>query len=1104
MPCFKEELEGSLDIMYDGDGHEMARRFYIPVLRLSKEYDRVSGYFSVDSLVVVAAGLAGLIGNRGSVRLVVGVHDIGPDLRKAYLLSRDQAEMLLSEIGDRIASGLERVEDLFARRRLEALAWMLAEGLLEIRVAVPKRTFIGLGNGIFHEKVLLFYDGDGCIVGAAGSANETRMAWEENGENLTVHMSWREGHQEYLNRYRDRFEALWSGVHPDYFIFTLPEAVEKRLKERFYPERPPERDPVEEMAIRRRIPDIEACGRLVPAARLVMEVGRLKGLAHLGLGPVRLYPHQVFAVDFVLSRFPYRALVADEVGLGKTIEVGGVIKRLVDTGRAERVLVLAPKNVSRQWQEELWFHFALPFWRLETGPKRLVHPTGEVVRLGDSNPFDRPGVDFLVASWHYARGSRRRPSELLKASRFYDLIVVDEAHAARRTRSIGGVRPTLLNQLCMELSITSPHLLLVTATPVQLNVLEAWDLLRILGLGGPWVHEESFERFYKLLSGDSEDPEDWASAFRLAAWVGRNYMTEAELGNIAHRVLPSPEDAMEVVREVLRDGDGERLTSRLLHKDRRLLRSLLLALSPVQWFMVRNSRERLLEAGYSFPERDVAEVPVELDPSHKRLLDSLDDYLRFEYGLYERLLSETNRGVFGFVRSVYHQRFVSCFTASYQTILNREAFLEAVLRDDKEALLRVASRLLKDVDWEGDEEDIVEAARELLDTTEGRTAVVKELERVRQLRDELSPYAPEVLSGDDPKLRQLRDEIDRLVAEGRGVLVFSKYTDTVDAVVRFIGRESRRLTRSQIGVYTGAGGQLYSLDKNRYVGVGKEDVRAALEDGRISVLVCSEAAAEGLNLQAASAVVNVDMPWNPARVEQRIGRADRLGQKAERVVVRNVWYPDSIEAEMYRRLFERKETYRLVVGPAQAIVSEGLRRALDEEASGAQLRRLVDETIRQIDAVKEEAAATGGVLSGTSWGGGRTFDEGVVERLASFGVRAAEALGLEARVEDGQFILEESSRVPEEFQAWNGTSLEVGSANALTAAHPIIRWLAQAVLAVGGGREPGVDKSVYVVRNHDGLGELLVLEEEGGAPIRLDTVEKVESLFDEFLRLGDR
>jgi len=411
--------------------------------------------------------------------------------------------------------------------------------------------------------------------------------------------------------------------------------------------------------------------------------------------------------------------------------------------------------------------------------------------------------------------------------------------------------------------------------------------------------------------------------------------------------------------------------------------------------------------------------------------------------------------------------------------------------------------LLEDVDWEGDVEDIVEAVEELLMRTEGRTAVLRELERVRELKDRLSPYAPEILSGDDPKLRRVREVVDRLVGEGRRVLVFSKYTDTVDAVVRFLGRESRRLTQSQIGIYTGAGGRLYSSEERRYVSVGKEDVREALEDGRINVLVCSDAAAEGLNLQAASAVVNVDMPWNPARVEQRIGRVDRLGQRAERVIVRNVWYPESIEAEMYRRLFERKEAYRLVVGPAQAIVSEALRRALEEDIRGVRLREFVDETIRKVEDVKERAAMLGGVLSGSAWSGGRAVDEGLIERLVEFGVRAARALGLEAWVDGGRFFLRESPRVPKEILRWNGACMEVGVANALTAAHPIIRWLAETVLVVGSGRGVVMDKSVYVVRDHDGLGEILVLEEEGGAPVRLDTVEKIEALFDEFLSLGE-
>ena len=138
----------------------------------------------------------------------------------------------------------------------------------------------------------------------------------------------------------------------------------------------------------------------------------------------------------------------------------------------------------------------------------------------------------------------------------------------------------------------------------------------------------------------------------------------------------------------------------------------------------------------------------------------------------------------------------------------------------------------------------------------------------------------------------------------------------------------KNIEHSRIGLYTGEGGKLYDTTKRSYIKCGKEEVRNALDNGTIDILLCSEAASEGLNLQSASVVINVDMPWNPAKVEQRIGRVDRLGQRAKNVEVINTWYPNSVEAKMYRMLFERKEIYKLVVGPAQEIISESFRKSL--------------------------------------------------------------------------------------------------------------------------------------------------------------------------------
>ena len=154
MKCIENDLKKSLEINYRGEGRTIAQEFYIPVLKRTKFYDRISGYFSVESLVITAAGLAGLIKNEGKMRLIVGVHDISEDMALAYQWSKETNNKKLEEITQKLTENLDNIEDIFSKKRLEAVAWMLKNNKLEIKVAMPKRTVLGLGNGIFHEKTL--------------------------------------------------------------------------------------------------------------------------------------------------------------------------------------------------------------------------------------------------------------------------------------------------------------------------------------------------------------------------------------------------------------------------------------------------------------------------------------------------------------------------------------------------------------------------------------------------------------------------------------------------------------------------------------------------------------------------------------------------------------------------------------------------------------------------------------------------------------------------------------------------------------------------------------------------------------------------------------
>jgi len=1084
---------GVTGLSFEGRGERIARGFYIPVLKESVEYDRATGYFTVDSLVHAASGVAGLIGNGGRMRLILGAHDVPRELWEAYQMGTRSGQEVVEEIARLIASGLETVEDVLVKKRLEALAWMFSRGILEVKVVLPRHFYLGQ-TGIFHIKTLIFKDREGNIIAAEGSANETEPAYTVNGERIVVFYSWREGDKERVDDLVQSFERTWNAEHPDFECFNLPEAVYRAIV-KFTPKSVPSWDPVEDEEL------VKPVARgLLPACRFARILPRVRGLAHMGLGPVRLYPHQVRAVNLARERYPFRILFADEVGLGKTIEAGACIKLLWMTGYVRRVLILAPKNVSRQWWDELRGKFSLPAYLLKSGkPNVLVAPDEkDIPVLG--NPFD--AVDLIVASWHYVRGRKGYEPELFKAKPF-DLVVIDEAHAARITRSqFGSPRPTRLHELAMALSALTPHIFLVTATPLQLNELEALDLLRILGLGGPWVHENEFTRFYRALSqSPSERDEDgWFHLFGLISWFAKTYLKSEQIEAVVKAFFE--EKSPELVQELLdtlskKDENAFRSFLRRLDPEKRDgLDRVLRGLAPFSWFMIRNTRERLKKVGYRFPKRPITNVDVVLDEKHAALLADLNDYLSNYYNEYLSYLKMDERRGFGLIRAVYHQRFVSSFAAAYLTVKRRKEALEALLEGDEERLRELASEMLEDIEDEIDEEELIEFMRSTVE--KARNLIDRELAKLRALEGSLVSYSRAVTAADDPKLREIRRVVVGLRNEGRKVLVFSKFTDTVDVVRDFLSLE---LGNDRVGTYTGKGGELDGGQRIWRV-VEKDAVRKALE-GRVDVLVCSEAASEGLNLQAASAVVNVDMPWNPARVEQRIGRVDRIGQTTDVVKVVNVWYPETYEAKMYKVLFEREKIWWIIAGPASGIIAQRLVEAFEAGASGESLRRRIQETVEQVEQSKDDAIRLSRIFP-EDVPLMPTFVEVEIGRvLERFVSLACRSLGMNVVRRDGLLFVEPLERLPEGVKRLveDGISLEPGRPNVLVPGHPFVQWLASQVELYADMPEK-LPFSLYGVGTEDGLLDVYVMERDG-RPVRVTDSQKVVDYFREILDLAE-
>ena len=163
------------------------------------------------------------------------------------------------------------------------------------------------------------------------------------------------------------------------------------------------------------------------------------------------------------------------------------------------------------------------------------------------------------------------------------------------------------------------------------------------------------------------------------------------------------------------------------------------------------------------------------------------------------------------------------------------------------------------------------------------------------------------------------DELRAILRELRGprggkrqAMVFSQYTDTID----FLREELAKDRALRLMCFTGRGGEV-PVGDGTWRAIDRDEAKRRFRAGEADVLLCSEAAAEGLNFQFCGALVNYDMPWNPMRVKQRIGRIDRLGQAHATIRIFNLHYEDTVEADIYRVLRERIRLFEGVVGELQ-------------------------------------------------------------------------------------------------------------------------------------------------------------------------------------------
>ena len=551
---------------------------------------------------------------------------------------------------------------------------------------------------------------------------------------------------------------------------------------------------------------------------------------------VDLNPHQVDAALFAFnSPFSTGALLADEVGLGKTIEAGLVLSQKW-AEQQRRILVITPSNLRKQWYQELTEKFFLPCRLLESKSYNAA------IKQGKLRPFE--GKEIVICSYQFARNKADDVHAIP-----WDLVVIDEAHRLRNV-----YKPSNVIANTLKKALAGKDKLLLTATPLQNSLLELFGLVS-------FIDEHTF--------GDLKSfREQYANLNQEQVFNS----LKARLRPVCHRTLR---------RQVL---PYIKYTQRL---------------PLVQEFTPEESEDRLYNLVSNYLQRD----NLQALPASQRALMTL---------VLRKLLASSSFAIAGALTSITNR-------LKDKLRQNEPAIsLEDELDQDYEALDETSE------EWNNGEpepqlsqENLAAIAREISDleaftklalsidhNAKGR-AMLTALEVAFTKAAQIGAAQKAIIFTES---RRTQDYLLRLLAASRfseGIVLFNgSNTD----------ERSKQIYSSWLERHQGS---------DRVSGSRTADMRSALvdyfrEEGRI--MIATEAGAEGINLQFCSLVVNYDLPWNPQRIEQRIGRCHRYGQQYDVVVVNFLNRKNAADLRVFELLSEKFKLFEGVFGASDEVL----------------------------------------------------------------------------------------------------------------------------------------------------------------------------------------
>jgi SNF2 family DNA or RNA helicase len=634
-------------------------------------------------------------------------------------------------------------------------------------------------------------------------------------------------------------------------------------------------------------------------------------------GRVRFVPYQYRPVFKLIKADRPRLLIADEVGVGKTIEAGLILKELQARHDIRSVLIICPKALvaERKWQVEMK-RFDEDFTHLDGALLRHclkeTHLSGEWPAQYEKAivPFSLFDADLLFGK--SGRGKSRDQGLLeLDPPPKFDLVIVDEAHHIRNA-------DTFLHQGVRYFADNAEAVVFLSATPVQLGREDLFTLLNVLR-PDLVIDQASFSQM--------AEPNPYINeAINVVRASEPNWDEQVQkcLRDVAstdwgRRVLTSNPGFQAVYDSLSQEADDALKRIRTIQ-----------ALEDLYTFSNFINRTRRRDIG-EFTTRKPETKTVDFTPAqrslHDDLLATIANILARKHG---------NQNVKFLMSTVSRQAASSLFG------------LAPALED-------MLNGKLEELELEEDDAGAPDAGAAFLESLRGDVTAL--IERAR------------ILPQEDPKADAFMSVIrDKLLMPSNKVLAFSTFRHTL----RYL---SKRLDAAGVRyglVHGGVSDEDRAILRQRF-SLDKSDPEA------LDVLLSSEVGCEGLDFQFCDCLINYDLPWNPMRIEQRIGRIDRYGQLSPTVAVFNFVTPGTVDAEIYTRCLSRIGVFNHAIGASEEILGEISRELrsiaesfdLTEDERAARLQQLADNKVRRIEEERrleeKEGELFGLNLAAASW-----------------------------------------------------------------------------------------------------------------------------------------